>query len=87
MLRSLVPEHRWGLPRAARGEWTVHAKGGWRETGSGQLVHQGAWLRDGRRELSVAILTDGQRSRAYGIRTVRGVADRLLAAGSYPTTR
>ena len=80
LLRSLVPEHRWGLPRAARGEWTVHAKGGWRETARGQLVHQGAWLRDGRRELSVAILTDGQRSRVYGIHTVRGVADRLLAA-------
>jgi beta-lactamase class A len=78
LLRSLMPEHRWGLPRAARGEWIVHAKGGWRETGTGQLVHQAAWLRNGRRELSIAILTDGQPSHLYGVHTVRGIADRLL---------
>jgi beta-lactamase class A len=78
LLRSLTAEHRWGLPRAARGEWTVHAKGGWRETGAGQLVHQAAWLRKRRRELSIAILTDGQPSHVYGVHTVRGIADRLL---------
>jgi hypothetical protein len=79
LLRSLSPEHRWGLPRAAGGEWTVHAKGGWRTTGSGKLVNQAAWLRDGRRELSIAILTDGQPSHLYAVHTVRGIADRLLA--------
>ena len=79
LLRSLTVEQRWGLPRAARGAWTVHAKGGWRETGSGHLVHQAAWLRSGRRELSIAILTDGQPSHIYGVHTVRGVANRLLA--------
>lgn len=78
LLRSLTPEHRWGLPRAGRGEWTVHAKGGWRTTGTGQLVHQAAWLRSGRRELSIAVLTDGQASHLYAVHTVRGVADRLL---------
>jgi Beta-lactamase enzyme family len=78
LLRSLTPEHRWGLPRAARGRWTVHAKGGWRETGTGQLVHQAALLRKGRRKLSVAILTDGQPSHLYGVHTVRGIANRLL---------
>jgi beta-lactamase class A len=80
LLRSLTREHRWGLPRAAHRAWTVHAKGGWRRTGTGHLVHQAAWLRAGRRELSIAILTDGQPSHVYGIRTVRGIADRLLAS-------
>jgi beta-lactamase class A len=78
LLRSLTREHRWGLPRAARGEWRVHAKGGWRATGTGRLAHQAAWLRSGRRELSIAILTDGQPSHVYAVHTVRGVANRLL---------
>jgi hypothetical protein len=78
LLRSLTPEHRWGLPRAARGDWTVHAKGGWRRTGTGQLVHQAGWLRSGHRKLSIAILTDGQPSHVYAVHTVRGVANRLL---------
>ena len=81
LLRSLTAEHRWGLPAAARGRWKVYAKGGWRKTGGGQLVHQAALLRRGRRRLSVAILTDGQPSHEYGVETVRGIADRLLAPG------
>ncbi len=80
LLRSLAPEHRWGLPRAARGTWTVYTKGGWRRTGNGRLVHQAGWLRNRRGELSIAILTDGQPSHVYGVRTVRGIADRLLGA-------
>jgi hypothetical protein len=58
----------------------VHFKGGWRETARGELVHQGAWLRGGGRRLAIAILTDAQPSRVYGIHTVRGIADRLLAS-------
>jgi beta-lactamase class A len=85
LLRSLTPEHRWGLVRAAGRRWVVHAKGGWRETGSGHLVHQAGWLRDGRRTLSIAVLTDAQLSPLYGVHTVRGVADRLLY--SAPTRR
>jgi len=78
LLRSLTPEHRWGIFKAARGRWTVHAKGGWRETASGHLVHQAAWLRHGGRHLSIAVLTDAQPSHIYGVHTVRGIADRLL---------
>src|ERR671918_586636 len=44
MLASVVREQRWGLPRAARGDWSVYFKGGWRATESGELVHQAAWL-------------------------------------------
>ena len=80
LLRSLTPEHRWGIVRAAGRRWTVHAKGGWRETGAGHLVHQAAWLRHGRRDLAIAVLTDAQPSHIYGVHTVRGIADRLLRA-------
>ena len=78
LLASVVREQRWGLPRAAGSRWRTHFKGGWRETGSGQLVHQAAWLHRGDRELAIAVLTDAQPSRLYGIHTVRGIADRLL---------
>jgi beta-lactamase class A len=80
LLRSLTPEHRWGIIRAAGRRWAVHAKGGWRETASGHLVHQAAWLHHGRRDLSIAVLTDAQPSHVYGVHTVRGIADRLLRA-------
>jgi Beta-lactamase enzyme family len=79
LLASVVPSQRWGLPRAAaRGSWTVHFKGGWRATESGELVHQAGWLKDGSRELTIAVLTDAQPSRLYAIHTVRGIADRLV---------
>jgi beta-lactamase class A len=81
LLASIVPEQRWGLPRAARGSWTAYFKGGWRSTGSGELVHQAGLLRDGKRKLTIAVLTDAQPSTLHGIHTVRGIADRLLAAG------
>ena len=81
LLASVIPEQRWGLPRAAGGDWRVYFKGGWRSTGLGQLVHQAAWLKGGGRELSIAVLTDAQPSQLHAIHTVRGVADRLLAPG------
>ena len=78
LLASVIPEQSWGLPRAARGSWKVYFKGGWRATESGELVHQAGWLRDGSRELAIAVLTDAQPSQLYAIHTVRGIADRLL---------
>jgi Beta-lactamase enzyme family len=79
LLASIVPGQRWGLPRAAaRGGWIPYFKGGWRATASGQLVHQAGWLRDGNRELTIAVLTDAQPSQLYAIHTVRGIADRLI---------
>jgi hypothetical protein len=83
LLASVVPGQRWGLPKAAaRGPWSVYFKGGWRETDSGELVHQAGWLKDGSRELTIAVLTDAQPSRLYAIHTVRGIADRLVAPGA-----
>ncbi len=78
LLASVIPEQSWGVPRAARGRWTVYFKGGWRATDTGELVHQGAWLRGRDRDLAMAVLTDAQPSQLHAIHTVRGIADRLL---------
>ena len=81
LLASVVPGQRWGLPKAAaRASWNVYFKGGWRPTDSGELVHQAGWLKDGNRELTIAVLTDAQPSRLHAIHTVRGIADRLVRA-------
>jgi hypothetical protein len=79
VLGQIVPEQRWGIPDAAGRKWAVRFKGGWRSTELGQLVHQAAELRhrDGSR-MTMAVLTDAQPTQAYGIETVRGVAERLL---------
>jgi beta-lactamase class A len=88
LLASVVPGQRWGLPRAAaRGSWRVYFKGGWRATESGELVHQAGWLKDGNRELTIAVLTDAQPSRLYAIHTVRGIADRLVRGRGRPGSR
>jgi hypothetical protein len=79
LLGSVIPEQSWGIPAAAGERWAVRFKGGWRSTERGQLVHQAAELRDGDRLLSIAVLSDGQPTQAYGIETVRGIAQRLLA--------
>jgi hypothetical protein len=42
-------------------------------------VHQIARLERGRRELALAVLTDGQPTMDYGIESVRGIAERLLS--------
>jgi hypothetical protein len=78
ILAGVVREQRWGVPRAAGKAWAVFFKGGWRATGKGELVHQVALLRDGEKQVVIAVLTDGQPSQLHGIHTVRGVADRLL---------
>lgn len=78
LLGSIVPDQSWGIAAAAADRWSVRFKGGWRTTEAGQLVHQAAELRDGRRRLAIAVLTDGQPSMAQGVETVAGVAGRLL---------
>ena len=79
VLEEIVPQQRWGIPDAAGREWAARFKGGWRTTELGQLVHQAAELRhpDGSR-MALAVLTDAQPTQAYGIETVRGIAERLL---------
>ena len=80
LLGGVVEDQRWGIPAAAEPRWRTELKGGWRSTDAGELVHQAARLERGKRKLSIAVLTDGQPSQAYGRETVQGVAERLLAA-------
>jgi beta-lactamase class A len=91
LLAAVVPQQRWGIPEAVGSRWAVELKGGWRSTDLGQLVHQAAALRRGGMRISLAVLTDGQPSQAYGIETVRGIAKRLLsrrfAAARRPPSR
>ena len=78
LLGSVIPSQSWGIPAVARPHWAVRFKGGWLPDHA--LVHQAAELRErhGRRKLSMVVLTDDGPSFEYGIRTVRGVAGRLL---------
>jgi beta-lactamase class A len=77
LLRDIAPGQRWGIPRGKPNGWRVHFKGGWFPDG-GWRVHQAGLLRRGRRELSIAVLTQGGSGLGYGAATIRGVTQRLL---------
>jgi beta-lactamase class A len=79
LLTAITADQRWGIPEVAPAGWRVRFKGGWRGTERGQLVHQIARLERGRREIALAVLTDGDPTMAYGIETVREIAARLFA--------
>ena len=76
---SIAPRESWGIPEVSRPEWLTFFKGGWLTSRRGNLVHQVARLEKGQLSLTIAILTDGNPSDAYGRATVRGIAARLLA--------
>jgi hypothetical protein len=79
LLGSVIASQSWGIPAVAGTDWGVRFKGGWLPDHA--LVHQAAELRerDGPRQVAIAILTDEQPSHGYGVETLEGVADRLLA--------
>src|SRR5829696_6966020 len=77
LLSSIVRSQRWGIAQVRPPGWALYFKGGW-GSGSGAVDHQVALLRRGGRRVSVAILTTGSPSHAYGKATLRGVAARLL---------
>jgi D-alanyl-D-alanine dipeptidase len=79
LLSSIVSYQRWGFSRyAAAAGFKTFFKGGWRDTGSGRLVHEAALFERGDTRISMAVLTDGNPSHEYGTETLRGVAQRLF---------
>jgi Beta-lactamase enzyme family len=81
LLKRIVKGQRWGIPPVAPRGWTLHFKGGWAPTSSdgGRWgINQVMLLRKAPRRFAVAILTRYNPSKEYGIRTLRGVARRLL---------
>jgi hypothetical protein len=80
LLSHIAGFESWGIPAVARPRhWKVYFKGGWRGTGRGQLVHQAARLERRGERIAIAVMTDGDPSMGYGIKTIEGVAARLLA--------
>jgi len=76
LLRTIVPEQRWGIARAPHPGWALHFKGGWGDYG--EVDHQIALLRRGKRRISIAILSTAFPSHDYGKQTLEGIARRLL---------
>jgi hypothetical protein len=77
LLARIVPEQRWGVPRAAPRGWRLAFKGGW-GAGTGAVTHQVALLRCRGERLAVAVLTTDNVSHPEGVRTLEGVMRRLL---------
>jgi hypothetical protein len=77
LLRTVIPAQRWGIGQVHHPGWRLHLKGGWGD-GDGEVDHQIALLRRGKRRVAVAILTAANPSHAYGKQTLEGVARRLL---------
>ena len=77
LLRTVIVPQRWGIARVDHPGWELHFKGGWGD-GDGEVDHQVALLRRGKRRVALAILTAGNPSHAYGQQTLEGVARRLL---------
>jgi hypothetical protein len=78
LLSHVVRSQRWGIGRVVPRGWKLFLKGGW-GSGSGRVDHQVALLKRGRKRVALAIFTEFNPSHAYGKRTLRGVARRLLA--------
>jgi hypothetical protein len=78
LLSHVVGSQRWGIGRVVPPGWKLFLKGGW-GSGSGRVDHQVALLKHGRKRVGLAIFTEFSPSHAYGKRTLRGVAWRLLA--------
>jgi hypothetical protein len=87
LLEGIAPIHSWGIPAAARPQWRVFFKGGWRPDDNGSLVHQGALLESGTRRFGLAVMTDDNDGEDYGHKTIRGITARLIggpAANTIP---
>ena len=77
LLRTIVPEQRWGIGKARPDGWRLYFKGGW-GSGTGLVDHQVALLTHDGDRVAVAVLTTANPDHAYGEQTLRGVFARLL---------
>jgi hypothetical protein len=77
LLETIVPSQRWGVGRVRPAGWDLYFKGGW-GSGTGAVDHQVALLTRGDERVSLAIMTVGDGTHAYGKETLRGIAKRLL---------
>jgi Beta-lactamase enzyme family len=77
LLRTIVPDQRWGIGQVRPDGWRLYFKGGW-GSGPGLVDHQVALLTHGKDRVAVAVLTTGSPNHAYGKQTLRGVFARLL---------
>ena len=84
LLASVDATQRWGIPEAVPDEAKVRLKGGWRPTDTGQLVHQAARIDIRDQSYSLAVLTDGNPSQAYGEETIRLIAVALMGGSAGP---
>src|SRR5271157_3328567 len=76
LMSTIEPSQSWGIPPVARPMWQVFFK-------TGALPEQGlfnevARLERGPLTFTIAVLTDGDPSMAYGEQTIEGVAADLL---------
>lgn len=84
LLERIVRRQSFGLPRALRPRgWRVLFKGGWRRG----LTHQAALVEgpDGGR-MALAVMTLGAPSMAYRVKTIEGVARRLVRSSGSPSS-
>jgi hypothetical protein len=79
LLSHIVSSQRWGIPPEAPAGWKLFFKGGW-GSGTGRVTHQVALLEDRDQRFAIAVLTEHNPSHDYGVRTIRGIASRLLRA-------
>jgi hypothetical protein len=77
LLSHVIRSQRWGIGRVVPAGWRLYLKGGW-GSGTGRVDHQVALLRHGSHRIALALFTQFDPSHAYGKRTLRGLAARLL---------
>lgn len=84
LLKRIVRSQRWGLGRIEHPGWQLYFKGGWSD-GTGRVDHQVGLLTAGGASVTLAVTTRFSPSHAYGKRTLRGTAARLVGRLAVPT--
>jgi len=85
-LSDVVPEQRWGVtagtPEDVPPGTTIGIKDGWYPAGSGWWVNSAGMFipPDMQAAYTIAVLTQGQPSEAYGIATIEGAAEPIHKA-------